>query len=152
MNFSSEISIFLNETNEKNFSSSPAIQKLIEAVTFFNFYYMPAMIVIGLIGNILSSFVFMLTKLRSIPSSHYLTALAISDSGVLFGQLCVRFQIGFDSPHSMFCKIFYYFYYSFTLLLFKFSNFFILKFSNFRPNHFIPRVTFKICLVKMYRG
>ncbi|ALC43671.1 CG33696 [Drosophila busckii] len=50
-----------------------------------NKYYVPIICCTGSIGNILSVFVFFMTKLRKLSSSFYLAALAISDTCFLIG-------------------------------------------------------------------
>lgn len=52
---------------------------------FVNKYYVPIICCTGSIGNILSVFVFFMTKLRKLSSSFYLAALAISDTCFLCG-------------------------------------------------------------------
>lgn len=52
---------------------------------FVNKYYVPIICLTGSIGNILSVFVFFMTKLRKLSSSFYLAALAISDTCFLCG-------------------------------------------------------------------
>ncbi|XP_058461169.1 growth hormone secretagogue receptor type 1-like [Malaya genurostris] len=52
---------------------------------FLTFYYTPALVVVGSIGNILSVLVFFNTKLRKLSSSYYLAALGISDTCFLLG-------------------------------------------------------------------
>lgn len=46
-------------------------------------YYIPILVVLGMLGNCISMYVFLGTKLRYSSSSIYLGALAISDSGFL---------------------------------------------------------------------
>lgn len=55
----------------------------INNVKAFNRYYMPIIIILGLTGNMLSIMVFMSTKLKRIPSSHCLTAMAVVDCSIL---------------------------------------------------------------------
>ncbi|KAL3207515.1 hypothetical protein MRX96_039592 [Rhipicephalus microplus] len=55
----------------------------IQVLDFLNVVYMPAVIYLGLVGNVLSLITFLFTKLRSRPSSLYMGALAVSDSGFL---------------------------------------------------------------------
>ncbi|XP_014476467.1 PREDICTED: uncharacterized protein LOC106745398 [Dinoponera quadriceps] len=50
---------------------------------FFNVYYIPLIILLGLVGNLLSCVVFLKTQLRTRSSSYYLAALSIADSGFL---------------------------------------------------------------------
>ncbi|XP_055629413.1 growth hormone secretagogue receptor type 1-like isoform X2 [Toxorhynchites rutilus septentrionalis] len=52
---------------------------------FLTFYYTPALVVIGCIGNILSVLVFFNTKLKKLSSSYYLAALGFSDTCFLLG-------------------------------------------------------------------
>lgn len=56
---------------------------VISNIKIFNRYYMPFIIIVGLTGNIISVIVFMSPKLKRIPSSHCLTAMALVDCGVL---------------------------------------------------------------------
>ncbi|TMW47479.1 hypothetical protein DOY81_007444, partial [Sarcophaga bullata] len=53
--------------------------------TVLSFYYVPIIVGIGSIGNILSVFVFFKTKLSKLSSSFYLAALAVSDTCFLLG-------------------------------------------------------------------
>ncbi|XP_037502534.2 pyrokinin-1 receptor [Rhipicephalus sanguineus] len=55
----------------------------IQVLDFLNAVYMPAVIYLGLVGNVLSLITFLLTKLKNRASSLYMGALAISDSGFL---------------------------------------------------------------------
>ncbi|XP_049274116.1 pyrokinin-1 receptor [Rhipicephalus sanguineus] len=55
----------------------------IQVLDFLNATYMPAVIYLGLVGNVLSLIIFLFTKLRSRTSSLYMGALAVSDSGFL---------------------------------------------------------------------
>lgn len=50
---------------------------------FFHMYYIPLIILLGLVGNLLSCVVFLKTQLRMRSSSYYLAALSIADSGFL---------------------------------------------------------------------
>lgn len=63
-------------------------------------YLTPVIIVIGLLGNITSFFVFVTTSLRHLSSSVYLAALALADSGFLFqvGEFVLKKQ-------SVFCML-----------------------------------------------
>ena len=58
-------------------------------VTNLDYYFVPAIIFIGLLGNTLSFMVFVFTNLKTLSSSVYLAALSISDSGFL---ICVFFS------------------------------------------------------------
>ncbi|EDS28350.1 conserved hypothetical protein [Culex quinquefasciatus] len=56
-----------------------------EVLSVINFYYVPALVLFGSIGNILSVLVFFKTKLKKLSSSYYLAALGLSDTCYLFG-------------------------------------------------------------------
>uniref|UniRef100_A0A182N1U9 G-protein coupled receptors family 1 profile domain-containing protein n=1 Tax=Anopheles dirus TaxID=7168 RepID=A0A182N1U9_9DIPT len=57
-----------------------------EVLSVINFYYVPALVLFGSIGNVLSVLVFFKTKLRKLSSSYYLAALGLSDTFYLIGQ------------------------------------------------------------------
>lgn len=69
---------FANLTNNTDDQSPEWILEKI--VDFMSFYYIPALVLTGSIGNILSVLVFFRTKLKKLSSSHYLAALGISDT------------------------------------------------------------------------
>nr|XP_031839008.1 uncharacterized protein LOC116429807 isoform X1 [Nomia melanderi] len=56
---------------------------------FFHQYYIPSIILLGLVGNLLSCIVFLNTYLRIRSSSYYLAALATADFGFLITLLLV---------------------------------------------------------------
>lgn len=56
---------------------------------FFHTYYIPFIIFIGLVGNLLSCIVFLTTHLKMRSSSYYLAALAFADFGFLTVLLVV---------------------------------------------------------------
>lgn len=56
---------------------------------FFHQYYIPFIILLGLVGNLLSCIVFLNTHLRIRSSSYYLAALATADFGFLVTLLLV---------------------------------------------------------------
>jgi len=58
-------------------------------VTSIQFYYTPALVLLGSLGNCLSVVVFSTPKLRQLSSSYYLAALAISDTVYLLSVFCV---------------------------------------------------------------
>ncbi|XP_058123436.1 thyrotropin-releasing hormone receptor-like [Anopheles ziemanni] len=67
-------------------SNLTATEVVLEKIgDFLNFYYVPALVLFGTIGNILSVLVFFKTKLRKLSSSYYLAALGLSDTVYLFG-------------------------------------------------------------------
>lgn len=61
-------------------------------------YYLPTLIVIGVIGNILSCVVFLTTHLRMRSSSYYLAALACADLGFLVALFIVWLSSAVDVP------------------------------------------------------
>ncbi|KFB48397.1 AGAP005002-PA-like protein [Anopheles sinensis] len=61
-------------------------QYYFEVINTINFYYVPALVLFGSIGNILSVLVFFKTKLRKLSSSYYLAALGLSDTFYLVCQ------------------------------------------------------------------
>lgn len=63
-----------------------------EYLNYFHIYYIPFIISVGLIGNLLSSIVFLTTHLRMRSSSYYLAALAVADFGFLSVLLIVHFS------------------------------------------------------------
>ncbi|XP_077492424.1 thyrotropin-releasing hormone receptor-like [Amblyomma americanum] len=62
---------------------SPSPSVAIHVLDALNAAYMPVIIYLGLIGNLLSLVTFLSTKLRNRTSSLYMGALAVSDSGFL---------------------------------------------------------------------
>ncbi|XP_076387619.1 uncharacterized protein LOC105662486 isoform X2 [Megachile rotundata] len=83
----------------RNRSFEPGIdleEKPIEAchslyflLDFFHQYYIPSIILLGLVGNLLSCVVFLNTHLKVRSSSYYLAALATADFGFLVTLLLV---------------------------------------------------------------
>ena len=65
----------------------PVYPVLSAAVDYLTWYYMPLLIGGGVIGNILSLIVFLVTPLNQLSLSVYLAALAISDIGFLLSLL-----------------------------------------------------------------
>lgn len=68
-----------------------------DVVEFLHQYYVPAMIAMGLVGNLLSCIVFLNTHLRLRSSSYYLAALATAD----FGYLASLVLVWLDSVHGV---------------------------------------------------
>ncbi|CAN7939303.1 unnamed protein product, partial [Ixodes hexagonus] len=63
-------------------TSSPSTA--IQVLDLLNSVYMPVVIYLGLVGNLLSLVTFLFTHLKLRTSSLYMGSLAISDSGFLF--------------------------------------------------------------------
>ena len=81
-------------------------------------YFVPIVVVIGLLGNTCSFLVFVATSLRSLSSSVYLSALAISDNGFL---ICVFISwannVDVHLYHrNVWCQTFVYLTYVFSFL------------------------------------
>ena len=70
-------------------SQNPEVDYMTVIVTNLDYYLVPVVIGIGLLGNTLSFMVFVFTNLKTLSSSVYLAALSISDSGFL---ICVFFS------------------------------------------------------------
>ncbi|XP_076249791.1 uncharacterized protein LOC143189050 [Calliopsis andreniformis] len=66
-----------------------ACHSLYFLLDFFHQYYIPFIILLGLVGNLLSCIVFLNTHLRIRSSSYYLAALATADFGFLVTLLLV---------------------------------------------------------------
>lgn len=67
-------------------------------VDMLYWYYVPAVILIGLIGNLLSCFVFLYTHLKLRSSSYYLAALSAADFGFLASISLVWLNNKLDVP------------------------------------------------------
>ena len=65
---------------------SPWEQSFRDVINDFECYWTPIVVIFGVIGNILSLFVFLVSPLKRMSWSVYLAALAISDTGFL---ICV---------------------------------------------------------------
>ncbi|KAK9499344.1 hypothetical protein O3M35_002395 [Rhynocoris fuscipes] len=73
-----------NSSESSSSSTSDAAPLSVNIVHTFQLYYTPILVLFGSLGNCLSVIVFFSTKLKKLSSSYYLSALAISDTGVLF--------------------------------------------------------------------
>ncbi|XP_047122075.1 neuropeptides capa receptor-like [Schistocerca piceifrons] len=62
---------------------------MVDVLDVLYLYYMPAIILVGLLGNVLSCVVFLNTHLKLRSSSYYLAALAVADCGFLTTLLLV---------------------------------------------------------------
>lgn len=69
--------------------SQDACDSLYFLLDIFHQYYIPLIILIGLVGNLLSCIVFLNTHLKMRSSSYYLAALASADFGFLVALLLV---------------------------------------------------------------
>ncbi|EEC04689.1 hypothetical protein IscW_ISCW003320 [Ixodes scapularis] len=62
----------------------PSPSTAVQVLDLLNTVYMPVVIYVGLVGNVLSLVTFLFTHLKSRTSSLYMGSLAISDAGFLF--------------------------------------------------------------------
>ncbi|XP_034942123.1 thyrotropin-releasing hormone receptor-like [Chelonus insularis] len=72
------------EANKTLIQSPDWVETIIFGVQM---YYTPVLVSLGTLGNCLSVYIFCKTKMRSVSSSWYLSALAISDTGFLISLL-----------------------------------------------------------------
>lgn len=82
----------LEEPMESGFEEEAAAEEchsLYFVLEFSHQYYIPFMILLGLVGNLLSCVVFLNTHLKMRSSSYYLAALATADFSFLFSLLLV---------------------------------------------------------------
>ena len=71
-----------------------------KVIRWMNIYFLPTLILVGVVGNSLSVCVFILSHLRRLSSSVYLAALAVADAGFLFCALAEWCHyIGFQFSH-----------------------------------------------------
>ncbi|CAD1480201.1 unnamed protein product [Heterotrigona itama] len=82
---------YRNRSFDLDFEEKPleACHSLYFLLDFFHQYYIPSIILLGLVGNLLSCVVFLNTHLRIRSSSYYLAALATADFGFLITLLLV---------------------------------------------------------------
>lgn len=74
------------EIEEESLEACTSLYFLLD---FFHLYYIPCIILLGLVGNLLSCVVFLKTHLKLRSSSYYLAALATADFGFLMSLLLV---------------------------------------------------------------
>ena len=87
-------------------------------VKYMNLYYIPVLILVGLVGNIVSFIVFSTTQLKNLSSSVYLAALALADTGCLL-NICVSWMVNIRvNLYHMegWCQTFVYLTYVFSFL------------------------------------
>lgn len=96
-NNSTTNSVYSYETIEYDEEAS-ACSPVYFILDIFHLYYIPFIISIGLVGNLLSCIVFLNTHLKMRSSSYYLAALATADFGFLIALLFVwlNSQIGWQ--------------------------------------------------------
>ncbi|KAF4525941.1 hypothetical protein B566_EDAN013177 [Ephemera danica] len=66
-----------------------ACEPLLDVLDFFHLYYIPCIICMGILGNVLSCIVFLSTHLKMRSSSYYLAALATADLSFLVSLFMV---------------------------------------------------------------
>ena len=106
------------QCNESLFEHVIIDTNLRKLARYLDYYFVPCVIVTGLVGNTLSFAVFTFTNLKKLSSSVYLAALFISDSGFL---ICVFFSwsnnINIKIYHEPgWCQTFVYMTYVFSFL------------------------------------
>lgn len=74
-NFTTTAETMINGANQTDFDLWS-----IQMVTSFYLYYTPILVILGVIGNLVSIYVFYISKLRLQSTSQYLSALALSDT------------------------------------------------------------------------
>ncbi|XP_061179288.1 thyrotropin-releasing hormone receptor-like [Saccostrea echinata] len=118
-NSTSSLTALVNSTQIPSDSIRTGLQIFVKNA---NRYILPVIIAIGVLGNVISFLVFLITALKKISTSVYLAALALSDTGFL---LCV-WIVWFDNMDMHFfhtngvCQIVVYltFVFSFTSVWF----------------------------------
>ena len=60
---------------------------MVHAIQIIRLYYMPSLIAVGFVGNILAAVVFLATRLRKNAGNHYLAAVAVSDACFLISLM-----------------------------------------------------------------
>ena len=100
-----------NETNYfpffKNYND-PELKTFTNVIRWMDIYFLPILILVGLVGNSLSVCVFILSHLRRLSSSVYLAALAVADAGFLLCALaewCSHIGFRFSHNNGMFLCI-----------------------------------------------
>ncbi|XP_073975798.1 G-protein coupled receptor isoform X2 [Rhodnius prolixus] len=94
-------------SNVSNITSPVPVRLSVEIVHTFQLYYTPFLVLFGSLGNCISVLVFFSTKLRKLSSSYYLSALAVSDTGVLiftFTSWLALFDVVIFNEHGL-CQL-----------------------------------------------
>ena len=90
----------LTNMSSRNLVRDPHLENFEKVIHWMNIYFLPTLILVGLIGNSLSVCVFILSHLRRLSSSVYLAALAVADAGFLLCVLPEWFlYMGFQFSH-----------------------------------------------------
>lgn len=71
---------YQSENTTENSSNTINLDRYESYVINCQLYYIPILVIFGVLGNILSVCVFFYTKLRKLSSSYYLSSLAVSDT------------------------------------------------------------------------
>ena len=80
--------------------SEPHLEAFERFIHWMDLYFIPALILLGVVGNTLSVCVFILSHLRRLSSSVYLAGLAVADAGFLLCALAHWFtHVGFRFYH-----------------------------------------------------
>lgn len=78
------------EESFNNFTEEAPCGSFSIALQALNTYYIPFIVMIGFVGNTLSTVVFLTTFLKMRSSSYYLAAMSMADFGFLFVVLIVH--------------------------------------------------------------
>lgn len=108
LNFADFSNVFVNDSGSDMTSTDIYTEEL---AYILNIYFSPVFITFGVFGNLLSIIVFFKSRLQALLSSHYLTALAISDTLFLL-QLIPPWLSAVNLSHVFardgFCQVFVY--------------------------------------------
>ena len=99
-----------NVTSGEEEEEEDTLYRIRYAIRNFEVYFVPVIIAVGLVGNVLSFLVFTYTYLRRLPSSIYMAALAIADTVFLF-ILFLSWICNFNIllyHRNVFCQLFTY--------------------------------------------
>ena len=118
MAINSSVSLDVKDFTGNATTPKPEMDYMTFIVTNLDYYLVPVIISVGLLGNTLSFMVFVFTNLKTLSSSVYLAALSISDSGFL---ICVFFSWVINMDVRIYheqgwCQTFVYLTYVFSFL------------------------------------
>ena len=98
--FTKRIDYIYTESSTQGFQSAYGngsqthSSEIIFLIKDIRFYSLGIIIPLGLLGNFVSTFVFLTSQLRRKTAGQYFVALAIADNIVLIGELCLWINIG----------------------------------------------------------
>ena len=109
----SSLPFFYNRTNTSFFDfprMSPSMELFRDTITWMERVVLPAIIIVGVMGNSVSFLVFMCSHLRRLSSSVYLAALSLADAGFLLCML-IKWANDLGVPllyNDQWCQLFLY--------------------------------------------